>query len=151
MIELSSAANKFVAAINKSPKLFNTTPKEVFQPSVNWPFLNSEVKKPFVVYTCRPGLQGVDFHIDRSQHLGLGYLHFLNSSTIHVGYVFELDYTLETDYNTNYFLTRKSSVSFDNKVNPEVPLTNQHMTVYTYAEELVLAVRKKFVYPIFKP
>ncbi len=150
--ELSSNALLFVKQLNKYPRLFNETPVHMFQPSVRWPMFHGIVKKPFVIYVCKPGLIGIPFHIERSEPLALGYLHFLHTSSLHVGYVFEVDFSDKQVYNTHYFLAHKKEVDFKNsKIKPEVPLTNQDITVYSYAEDMVLAIRKAFVFPITKP
>lgn len=150
-LELSSTALLFVKHLNKHPRLFNETPVHMFQPSVRWPMFHGIVKKPFVVYVCRPGLTGIPFHIERSEPLALGYLHFLHTSSLHVGYIFEVDFADVQVYNTHYFLAHKKGVELTNKIKPEVPLTNQDITVYSYAEDLILAIRKEFVFPITKP
>ncbi len=151
VVELSTAAKMFVEQLNQMPKLFNKTPKHIFQPSVNWPMFHEKVKKPFIIYVTRPGLTGLDFHIDRSEPLAMGFLHFLNSSNLHVGYVFEIDFAPMIEYNPHYLMVAKKLINWKQKITPEIPLTNQHITVYCYGEEMLLAIRKEFVFEIVKP
>jgi hypothetical protein len=150
-MNLSSEVVNLVRELNRKPTLINEATKSTFIPTSYWPILSQSIKKPFVVYVCRPGLDKVEFHIDSSQDLALGRLHFLFAATLHVGYIFEIDYADHVEYNRHYIMATKKKVDWNRNIKPEVALTNQYLTVYSYGEEFVMAATKQLLLPINKP
>jgi hypothetical protein len=122
--------------------------------TTEWPKFNAEFKRTLVIYPIKKAFINSTLSFKTSV-INVGESVFIYSDEIHVAYGFTINNGIVLVRNANFFLAHKKEINWNylinNKVKPEIHLSNSYLTIYTYGEDALLVVRKKLIYPLVLP
>ena len=142
-----------IELLNTRIKHFNELSLREFFYTDMWSFFHKQAKSSMVIFPVKRTLSDTKFKVESTQ-INLGWLHFLYSDSLHVGYVIEFVKPYNIVKHSKFFVGYSQPVDWkylykNSKV--EILLSNDYLAVSTYGEEVLMATKKELVHQVVLP